>query len=435
VTCDGQPSFVYTSSNRAASGYVTQGKTYKDIFPFAEVSYTTVATDAPVAVQVTALWTTAITTVAIRPSNLAIIPTVTDTSVAFTAPPGAKLSIEINGLLHPLFLFVHPPDPEIPDGPGVRRYAAGIHDLGQEILQAVSGETVILEPGAVVFGRLHARNVTGVRVLGRGTLSGARLARPVTGFNDYARISPLRLLWVEGADCLVRGPCVVDGPYWLSFWRGTDAERPVLVEHIALIGWYMNTDAFQGMGRCRGRDLFACTNDDAFVVNNSRDLDVERATIFQLTHGAPINFGWNGKGGCGNIRFRDIDVIHFLARKDWKGTAAIRCYYGGDGHMQDIAVDGLRLEEPMVRLLDLRLGEHFWSVPTATVRRLSDITIRRVRADGPFQLSSSIAGESANRMIERVTLEDIVIGDKRIDTAAQIPLLIKNHTADICIRP
>ena len=96
--------------------------------------------------------------VEVRPLRHGLQPAIQGRTLRFRIPGPVKLSVEINGnLRQPLFLFADAPEQDAPKpgAPGVRRFAGGqIHEAGE--LTLASGQSLYLEPGAVVRGTIAA---------------------------------------------------------------------------------------------------------------------------------------------------------------------------------------------------------------------------------------------------------------------------------------
>lgn len=111
--------------------------------------------------------------VEIQPVRLGIRPRREGSTITFTIPGPVKLSIsrpgDHFGDSEMLFLFANAPEKTHINAStrGVHYYDPGIH---RENITARSGETIYLDPGAVVFGGLNVWQVQDVRVLGRGTI-------------------------------------------------------------------------------------------------------------------------------------------------------------------------------------------------------------------------------------------------------------------------
>ena len=93
-------------------------------------------------------------------------------TIRFKIAGPQKLSISRPGdfLNHATMLFVFagsPPAPAPPPGPAVHVFAPGIY---HQSLNPQSGESYYLAPGSYFYGSLNLWKVTGVKVLGRGTI-------------------------------------------------------------------------------------------------------------------------------------------------------------------------------------------------------------------------------------------------------------------------
>ena len=93
-------------------------------------------------------------------------------TLSFTLAKPLKLVLQVDGLT-PLAILATPPESAAPQpgDPGVLYFAAGVTDAG--IIRPVSNQTIYLAPGALVKGRIEAKNVTHVTIKGRGILETA----------------------------------------------------------------------------------------------------------------------------------------------------------------------------------------------------------------------------------------------------------------------
>ncbi len=425
VQVDGQPSFVYHSAKRP------EGTGPMKEVLLETMAWTTVASDAPAEIEVTFLNRTELAGVIVRPLSLGITAKISGNRARFALPSGRKITIEETGhATNPLFIFGHPADAPLPAADAnTLVFPAGRHRLSPDPFPIRSGQTIVLAPGAYIEGRFHGHNLENVRLLGRGTISGTYLNRPpMDQVGGYDEKESLLLLHLKGAAIELRGPTLVDGPFWTARLAGSDPARLNHIHHVAILGWYMNTDGFQETHHTRASDLFTCVNDDAFILNNTGDFIVERAVIWGLRAGAPIRLGWNGIKDLDRVIYRDIDVVHF------NGHSAISLWHGGPSHVRDILIENIRLEGPMDRLLSLRVAKNPWSPPGHGLGQASDITIRNITAEGPFAKPSEITGTEGHP-IKNITLENIRIGEKLIRSLDEIPLTTNAHAHDITLIP
>jgi hypothetical protein len=149
----------------------------------------------------------------IQPWRLGIRPSREGQTIRFHLAAPAKLSISRPGdfLNHAAMLFLFagtPPPPPPASGPKTTIIPAGIH---RESLNPKSGETIYLAPGAFVFGSLNLFNVSGVRILGRGTIiyEGTQDPNSDEGWMqkpDWHCIGSInaRNVQIDGLTCIVR---------------------------------------------------------------------------------------------------------------------------------------------------------------------------------------------------------------------------------------
>ena len=108
----------------------------------------------------------------IEPWRLGIRPVRDGQTIRFKIAGPQKLSISRPGdfLNHATMLFVfagEPPAPPPASSPSVHVIAPGVY---HQSLNPQSGETYYLAPGSYFYGSLNLWKVTGVKVLGRGTI-------------------------------------------------------------------------------------------------------------------------------------------------------------------------------------------------------------------------------------------------------------------------
>ena len=151
--------------------------------------------------------------VEIEPWRLGIRPTRDGQTIRFKIAGPQKLSISRPGdfLNHAAMLFVfagEPPAPPPPPGPSVHVIAPGVY---HQSLNPQNGDTYYLAPGSYFYGSLNLWKVTGVKVLGRGTIvyEGTQDPKSDQGWMqkpDWHCIGALEAhnVEIEGVTCIVR---------------------------------------------------------------------------------------------------------------------------------------------------------------------------------------------------------------------------------------
>ena len=274
--------------------------------------------------------------------------------------PGAYVFV-FEGL-PPLHVFADPPLPPVPaPGPGGRliRFAAGEHHPG--VVAPQSGDVVVLDEGAVVYGSLFVLNATNVTVTGRGIFDGSRLTRADETMRAFRRARGLPEIDTESAcfaysvygseDVTISGVTFRDPPFWTLVIRNQC--RRTLVDNIHIVGnWRYNSD---GVDVCASADTvirnsFFRTFDDCVIARGPylagesepvSGLVVSNCTLYcdwgvpfkaqvQDFHGSTIE----------NVRLRDCRI---LAMRENAIFIAVR--YGCDlDVIRDLAFEDLSFD-------------------------------------------------------------------------------------------
>lgn len=124
----------------------------------------------------------------IQPASTGIKATVQGNRLYFVLDRPRQIGIELPGRL-PLYVFAHPVEKNPPrrDDPKVRFLEAGrIHDLGQITLN--SGETLYLEGGAVLRGRVFASQAEHITIRGHGIYGWQSPSTPDSKANRFGRL-------------------------------------------------------------------------------------------------------------------------------------------------------------------------------------------------------------------------------------------------------
>ena len=244
----------------------------------------------------------------------------------------AQLSLLFKGA-PALHVFANPPF-KWPEGHGglVTRFPPGEHDVG--VVVARSGETIVLEEGAVVHGSILVANAHDVSICGRGIVDGSRLARadhssaafraavgaglPPSFYGAEMAVNGLTVFASEHV--AVEGVVFRDPPRWAVIVRG--GSRDVDISNVKVVGcWRYNSDGMDvcASERVRVRDCFVRSFDDCLVARGdyleldaptTRDIVFERCTLW-CDWGKCMEV-WAGHRPCriDGVRFSGMAVIH-----------------------------------------------------------------------------------------------------------------------------
>ena len=232
--------------------------------------------------------------------------------------------------------------------PGAITFGPGFHDVG--IMTLKSGDTVYLDPGAVVYGGFHATNATDIAILGRGIIDGGKLKEKIlfeaVGDGREACPNAKRVHSIDLRGCRrirIDGPTMRDSLlYSVAMWGCED----IAVENVKIVGqWRFNTDGIDlhNCRRARVSDCFARTFDDTFCFKahngygNCADGVFERCVAWN-DWGKAFEVGVECRADhLRRLVFRDCDCIHAV------GT--IMDVTNVDyGRVSDVLFENLRIE-------------------------------------------------------------------------------------------
>ena len=231
-----------------------------------------------------------------------------------------------------LHVFANPPFAEPREPARLRRFGPGEHHVG--VVVPESGETIVIEEGAVVYGAILVANAHDVRIVGRGIVDGSYLDRASHDSAAYhaalaAGIPPGFYGAEMAVTCLtcfassrvhVEGVVFRDPPRWTVIVRG--GSRDVSIDNVKIVGcWRYNSD---GINVCTSenvaiRDSFIRSFDDCLIARGkylegdgtvTRGVTAERCVLW-CDWGKCMEV-WAGPYPCliEGVLFRDMAVIH-----------------------------------------------------------------------------------------------------------------------------
>lgn len=190
----------------------------------------------------------------IRPFHKNIEGVAKGNQLTFKVARPEMLMVTVNHL-KPLCLFQTPPETDVPgpNDPDVVYFGKGVHEVG--VLTPQSGQTIYLEQGAVVKGRVFADGVTNVTVKGRGIID-------ARGFT----CKPEKICGFEfknSNNITVEGIGLRTGEWWQSLFLLC---HDVDVSYMNLMSFGVNNDGIDidGVTNFRASHCFIGCGDDGF---------------------------------------------------------------------------------------------------------------------------------------------------------------------------
>ncbi len=373
--------------------------------------------------------------VEVQPWSLGIRPTLKGPTITFTLTHPAKLTITRPGDhlagAEMLFLFANPPETGVPKlgAANIRYYAPGVH---RESIDAHSGDTIYLAPGAVLFGSLNIWQVQNVKVFGRGVIiyDGPQDPNNDTGWKHQPNwhcivMDNARNISISGITCVVRSRT------WMIQMKDS---RSITFDNVKVIGG-SNANANQdgmdwlGGGDTLVRDVFIRAADDVFAMQGNWEgydhaamiapgHDVTNITVENSVLSTSISnvvrAAWPEKVfNSSNFTLRDSDVIHagigacgipFALLQIWATN-------GATGHTSGYRFENIRLED-WYSLVQIEQ-------PNPSIR---DISFRNIWAiETPSPVPSTLLGD-----VDGIAFDHVRLADKLVAANADIPLDLKS---------
>ena len=378
--------------------------------------------------------------VEVQPWRENIRPVRSGRDITFTLEHPAQLSItrpgDHLGGAEMLFVFANPEEKHPPGKtwPNVRYYAPGVY---HENIDAHSGDTIYLAPGAVVFGSINLWQVDNVRIFGRGTVvyDGPQDPAHDTGWMHKPNWHVLVMdqahhVQVEGLTLVTRSRS------WMIQMKDS---RLIEFDNIKVIGGCEGNANQDGMDWLGGgdtvvRNSFFRASDDIFAVYGNWDgyepdvlmkpgHDVTNIRIENsvLSTGISnvVRANWPRKTfHSANFVMHDVDVMHmgvggcgvpFALMEIWADP-------GGQGEQNHYRFENIRLEEwySLVQLLQ----------PNP---RVHDVTFQDVWAlESPQMVPSTLSGN-----VDGVHLENVKIAGRPVLQADDLPLRLQPQASDV----
>ncbi|MFV3126475.1 glycosyl hydrolase family 28 protein [Niveispirillum sp. KHB5.9] len=373
-------------------------------------------------------------TVTVGPETDAPVPSVQDGKVHLMLDRPRNLALFFDDdRLHNLHIFAGDPV-AAPEGSNVRRFGPGLHRLpeGEDAFRLRSGETAYLEGGAVLMGSFRVEDASDVRILGHGLI----LAPP--GKNG-AQFQVLR-----SRDVTVDGPIITQADSGVGRIAMSRDVRVSDVKGISGGKWTDGINVYSSEKVALDR-LFLRTSDDCLtiytsrneIVGDARDITIRNSTLWSdIAHAMFIGIHGNTPKPevIERVRFENIDVISIDEDDpEYEGVMAITA--GDSNLVRDVEFNNIRVDRiEEGKLFNFHVGYNT-KYNTSPGRGIENIRLRDIRYSGVGLPSASlIAGYDEKRGVRGVSIENLVIGGRRITGLADANLEIGSFTQGITIR-
>ncbi len=382
----------------------------------------------------------AITSYDIRPKSMGITAAVDQNTMTFTVEQPCRLGIEINGnFSKPLFLFVNPPETDIPDpsDPSVTFFEKGtVHDIGDLSLTGIEQHTVYIEGGAVVLGSMSVRG-NDVEVRGHGMLySGPDSTKGPTLFT-VGRSTGVR----------VRDFTVIthwDGNYGSSVWNS---------DTVSFTNWKMLNTAKDGLNPMGSQHMlvdscFIFGDDDASAIKTSKYTTQDAAYItFQNCQiwNNSIEIGYETHGGdIHDIAYRNLDLIHIRVKSGHPNYPLneMSIHVNDAGTVYNVTYEDIRIESSLsnrffeFRIIYARYAAYPKNSAAEYRGHIRDVYLKNIRViDGDNFPSSYIEGWDEDHLVRNLGIEGLFIYGQQVLEPSAGKVVINEHTRNVGFIP
>jgi hypothetical protein len=386
-----------------------------------------------------------IKSVAIHPMARGIQAKVDGNRIAFRLTSPQQITVEVNGSHNALHIFANGLESAAPTAavPGVRYFGPGVHRPGK--IKVGSNETIYLAGGAVVYGAIEARDVSNIRILGRGILDTSVFERHQAG--GCIRLANCKNVTIDGV--ILRDP----NAWCLSAFGCSH----VSISNVKLIGlWRYNAD---GIDICNSQDVairgcFVRSFDDSIVV---KGLGKSNAPVRKIL--AEDCVVWNDWGKAfeigaetaapemTDIVFRNCDIIRTT-------FAAMDIQHGDRAAIKDVLFENIRLEIddvnwacqlqksrddkfavntqfcPQLLAIDIGKTPYSHDVERGTIER---VTVRNCSVTGKHFPASRLQGLDAQHGIQGVVIANLRVNGQVMRDLKEAAIHVGPHVRDVRI--
>ncbi len=270
--------------------------------------------------------------VEVQPWRLGIRPRRQGRTITFDLNGPAQITISRPGDYladaEMLYLFANPPEqhPPVAARAGLRYFGPGVH---RENIDAATGDTIYLAPGAVVFGSLNVWGVDRVKVFGRGVIVYDGPQNPADDDGWMHKRNWHCIVMDNAHDISIEGiTCVVRSRTWQIQMKDS---RRIAFDNVKVIGANTGNANADGMDWLGGgdtvvRNSFFRAADDIFAMQTSwggygpvafavpgspvTNILVEN-NVLSTSISNVVRAGWPEKNfEGGNLTMRHSDVLH-----------------------------------------------------------------------------------------------------------------------------
>ena len=462
--------------NRRWPGY------QRDISQTELVNFLSLATDEPLAVEITPNIPFDPENVVVRPRALGIKPECKDGKITFTLPGACYCTVEPFERSKALHIFADPmKDYGIdPNDENVLYFGPGEHTA--DMIEMKSNQTIYLDEGCVLHAHIHAIDCDNIKILGHGIIDNSRKKETIlfevhgegsrTAVRNATRTRPIQLEYCTNVE--IDGVTIRDSMVYNIHPRCC---RNLHINNVKLIGnWRYNSDGID-MHNCEDvliENCFIRTFDDCLCVKGMDcfyEGDINQA-VYEATHRNGEVYEefknvlvrncvlWNDWGKCleigaetraekiYNVVFENCDVIHVMnpvldcANMDYADIFNIT--YRDINVEYDHTIPKYMIQRADAQvyentdpdyappLMKVYIENHYeYSVGGKGRGKCHDITFENIRLYGRQQPCLQFIGYDETHLTENITVKNLYWNGKLVKSLDEVKYSANEFTGNI----
>ena len=349
--------------------------------------------------------------------------------ISISLPAGKRVTLELDDKLEsPLYIlpgkYVQKPENATYVFESGKAYNVGC-------LQLKSDETVYIEYGAVVSGRIYSRMADRVRVLGNGILYGGNWhAWDENGAEQL-------IVPVLGEDIEIRGITLLDGGSWHIV---PTACKNVLIEDVNVLGKVITGDGIDIVGseNVVVRNCFVRANDDCISIKaeefqdpsgcaDVKNILVEDCIFWNAEFGNTLEIGYETRcDEISDVVFRNCDVVHCQYEGNQSG-GVLTIHNADRAHVHNIVYENIRIEDAQEKFIDIKTLDSKYSRDRER-GMVNDILFRNIEITGGGFPVSIIRGFEMKNEVCRphdFYFDNVVIHGKKMMSPGELHMVVE----------
>lgn len=365
----------------------------------------------------------------IRPTAVQIPFKEEGNKISISLPAGKRITLELDDKLEsPLYVL---PGKYIPKPENATYVFENGKAYNVGCLQLNSDETVYIEYGAVVSGRIYSRMADRVRILGNGILYGGNWhAWDENGAEQL-------IVPVLGENIEIRGITLLDGGSWHIV---PVACKNVLIEDVNVLGKVITGDGVDIVG-CENvvlRNCFIRANDDCISIKavefqdpsgctDVRHILVEDCLFWNAEFGNTLEIGYETR--CDEITdvvFRNCDVVHCQYEGNQSG-GVLTIHNADRAHVHDIVYENIRIEDAQEKFIDIKTLDSKYSRDRER-GMVNDIFFKNIEiTEGAFPVSIIRGFEMKNEVCRPhgFYFDNVVIHGEKVMSPGELHMVVE----------